>query len=217
MNESSNSPWTPDPQLLAAYFDGELEGRDDVADMRARIEAWLEAHPEAADEWHKHRELQKLWLDTTPADPSPATWNQVLEQIEAKRRLGAAGESATATRRPWWALGVFAASVALFVGLSFAAMRFSGMLEKSAPVAVHPKPIEPEDVEVFAVAMAHEINIVWIDGADTGAMIVGALPLEGPMALVDSGEIRVVTCCPKLNIRQDGQHRPMVTARAEVE
>ena len=84
MNDSSNSPWTPDPQLLAAYFDGELEGRDDVADLRGKIEAWLETHPEANEEWRQQRALQKLWLDTTPAEPSAATWNQVLDQIDRK-------------------------------------------------------------------------------------------------------------------------------------
>ena len=47
MNAPNHHDWTPDPQLLAAYFDGELEGRDDRADLRARVEAWLEQHPQA--------------------------------------------------------------------------------------------------------------------------------------------------------------------------
>ena len=60
MNDAPKPNWTPDPQLLAAYFDGELEGRDDLADIRARIGVWLEEHPEAADQWTTHQNLQKL-------------------------------------------------------------------------------------------------------------------------------------------------------------
>jgi hypothetical protein len=213
MNESSNSPWTPDPQLLAAYFDGELEGRDDVADVRAKIEAWIETHPEAQEEWCKHRELQQAWLDTTPADPGPATWNQVLEQIRAKRQVSEPGAQAAGGRRVWLAVGAFAASVALFVGLLFAAMRGIESTPKN-DITINPKVPEPE-VEVFQVATADEIRIIWIDGADTAAMIVGDMPLNEPMELVATSEFRVVTCCPKMNVRQSEHERPMVHARAD--
>ena len=72
MNNAPDPLWKPDPQLLAAFFDGELEGRDDLADLRARLESWLEAHPHTADDAATQQQLQKLWLDTTPAEPSAA-------------------------------------------------------------------------------------------------------------------------------------------------
>jgi hypothetical protein len=208
MNESSNSPWTPDPQLLAAYFDGELEGRDDVAEVRAQIEAWLETHPEAKEEWRRHRELQELWLDTTPADPGPAAWNQVLDQIDARRQV-----EPRRSRRAWWAAGIIAASVALLVGSFIVASRFTPQEPEIA--RVQPKQVEPEEVEVFPVAAASEITIIWIDGADASAMIVGDMPLEESMELVAAGDIRVVTCCPKTHVRQGENQRPMVHARAD--
>ena len=93
MNNAPDPKWNPDPQLLAAYFDGELEGRDDLADMRARLEAWVEEHAEARQEWAKHQQLQKLWLETTPAEPGAADWNQTLERIDTERRRPVASPS----------------------------------------------------------------------------------------------------------------------------
>lgn len=214
MNQPDHD-WKPDPQLLAAYFDGELEGRDDVADMCARIDAWLAAHPEAAQEWAAHQQLQKLWLDTTPTDPSRATWNKVLDRIDARRQRVAAPSSP----RPWLIAGICAASIVLFIGMLFGAMRFLAPTPGAvdAVVQVPPKQPEPIDIDVLPVALASEVTILRIDGADTEAVVVGAMPVSGPLELADSGEVCISCQCPRVVVRQDPPHRPMVWARADVE
>ncbi len=218
MKPPPEQDWTPDPQLLAAYFDGELEGRDDMTDVRARLEAWLETHPEAAEKWTKHRQLQELWAETTPAEPPPSAWRQAFAKIDARRRESIASPSA---RGPWRALGVLVASAAIFAGLLvggwYAFMARDG---KNQPVVIAPNPKsappEVEEVEIFTVALANEVEILRIDGADTVALVVGELPLDGPMQLADRGEVRVIRCCPKtIQVRDTG--RPMVWPRVDTE
>src|SRR5437867_4503212 len=114
MNHPSDAPWNPDPQLLAAYFDGELEGRDDLAPLRDRLEAWVDAHPETRAEWIEHQRLKKLWLATTPAEPKPATWDETFKRIDVERRRPT---MAPPSRRPWLTAGIVAASILLLTGL----------------------------------------------------------------------------------------------------
>ena len=112
MNSAPEHDWQPDPQLLAAYFDGELAGR---ADVRARIENWLAAHPEAVQDWD---EWKKLLRDTAPPEPSEATWQLVRDRIDAARPA-----PQRRSRRPWLAAAVIAASVVLVIGVLFGAWR----------------------------------------------------------------------------------------------
>ena len=217
MNAPFETDWQPDPQLLAAYFDGELEGRDEMADMRARIEDWLALNPQAGDEWANHRQLQELWAETTPAEPGAAAWSRTLERIEAKRRQP---KPIRAGKRPWFAAGMFVASVALFIGLLVGALRFAPPAVDNTPVAIvpkdKPKPPDVEDVEVFAVAVDSEVTIFRIEGVDMGSLVVGAMPLDGPMELAERGEVRVIRCCPQtIQVRQTG--RPMVSPRVDTE
>jgi hypothetical protein len=222
MNQSSGPDWQPDPQLLAAYFDGELEGRDDIGDLRARLEIWLENHPEALDEWAEHKRLQNLWLGTTPAEPA-AGWNQTLDQIAARRRLpGRAGR-----RRPWLAVGIIAASVAVLVGLLVAGWRMltPPAVENNMPIANVAKgqPKAEEELEVFPVATADEIIVRRIDGADTGLLASARFPVEGPLELAKPGDVRVffVGRDPADRMMatgmEGGSHVPMIYAKLDTE
>ena len=225
MNAAPESNWQPDPQLLAAYFDGELEGRNELADMRARIEAWLEAHPEAAKEWTQHRELQKLWLDTTPAEPSEAAWQDALARIETRRHAPGA---VPARGWPWLALGAGFCAASVLVMIGVGVLRLLPPNGPPVPVVVAPKvpPAAPnkDEVEVFEVALASEISILRVEGADTGSLVVGVPPVVGPLELADPGEVRVVNVRPDArhnmapNRQQDGPRRPMFwAARLETE
>src|SRR5262249_30449778 len=71
----------PTPEQLAAYADGELDGRAEEA-LRRRIEAWLARHPEGAGDLDAQRALARLWQATTPPEPSEATWADVLARLE---------------------------------------------------------------------------------------------------------------------------------------
>ena len=70
MNPRHGSDWVPSPELLAAYFDGEFEGRDDLALLRQRLEDWLDRHPGARCELAEYHRLRHLWLETTPPEPT---------------------------------------------------------------------------------------------------------------------------------------------------
>ena len=224
MNDAPDPPWTPEPRLLAAYFDGELEGRDDAADLRARLEIWLETHPDAAEQWAKHHRLQMLWLDTTPAEPNTATWRRVLDQIAAKRHQPAA---ISMTRTPWPTVGIMAASVLVVVGFSYGVWRstFSAHGTNDAVTIAplpHPDKTLPNDIEVFQVATAGEVSILHIEGADTKMLVVGEMPVHGALELAAPGEVRITYVQPEPldHIRthvQEGPNRPMIWAKLEAE
>jgi hypothetical protein len=213
MNAAPDPHWQPDPQLLAAYFDGELDGRDGVADVRARIEAWLEAHPEAMAEWTKHRQLDKIWGATTPAQPNADAWDRTLARIDEGRRKQPA--PARSANRGWLGVallltGVAAVAVGLLLGTLF---------PRAGTQVVSPK--NQDAVEVFAVATSDEITILRVEGADTASLVIGEPPLSGPIELAEYGEIRVVHLRPDArdsmipNVRQQGPHRPMIWAPTE--
>ncbi len=205
MNAMSPNDWQPEPQLLAAYFDGELE---DAGDTHARIEAWLEAHPEAGEE---SAELKKLLRETAPTAPSDAAWKQTLERIDGARKGPVAAPRA---QRLWLAAAMVAASIVLFIGILLGAGRF--FQTKNGPFVENPQAILP-DGEVLQVASASEVTILRIDGADTAAVVVGELPVSGVLDLADAGEVCISCKCPRVGYCQDAPHRPMVWAIASAD
>jgi anti-sigma factor RsiW len=218
MSTAPDPKWEPELQWLAAYLDGELEGRDDMADRRARVEAWLEAHPEALEQCAEQKKLQQLWLETTPAEPTPSAWARCRAGIDAKR---IPQQNRTPRgRRSWIALSALAASVILVVGIGFGIWRvWQADPHNHAPVAVAPH--HQDDDEVLEVAQSHEITILRVEGADTESLVVGTPPLEGELELAGPGEVRVLHVRPAArdqmiaNVRTDG--RPMVWARIDAD
>jgi anti-sigma factor RsiW len=214
MNAHDQHDWQPDPQLLGAYFDGEMECRDDVADLRNRLEAWLEQHPEARAQWAEHQLLLRQWLDTTPREPSAAVWNQVLDRIDAERRL----PMAPTVRRYRRSIGMIAAGIAVLLGLSYSAVRYANSpLVKQDALVVAPRNKVPDDENaVFPVATADEIVVTYVEGADTHAIAVGQLPVHGPLELAEIGDVDIVAIRSdaesrmRPQVRQDGPSRPMV-------
>lgn len=217
MNAAPDPNWEPDSQLLAAYLDGEFEGRDDLAELRARVEAWLQTHPEAREDCAQLQKLQKMWIDTTPAEPGSVAWEQCRIGITANRTQ--VHHLAPPPRRTWFAGSVLVAAVAVLVGVLLGVWRSGPADVGKEQVVVHvPK---TENIEVFEVARSNEITILRIEGADTDSFVVGILPLVGILELADPGEVRVLNVLPEghhqtiPNVRAQG--RPMIWARLEVE
>jgi hypothetical protein len=221
MKNAPDSDWRPDQQLLAAYFDGELEGRDGLADLCARMEAWLQEHPEAVQEWANHQKLQKLWHDTTPAEPNAAIWNQTFEQIEARCTKPIRVPS---SKRPWLTASVVAASIAVFFGLLFGALRLLLPSDTSdnpiaAALNVNSDNTNPNETEILPVATAEEVVIRRVEGADTGLLVVGQLPVNGPLELAAPGEVRVFHVRPDVRdqmmptVLEKGPSPPMIWAK----
>ena len=225
MKNAPAPDWKPDQQLLAAYFDGELEGRDDLAYLRAQLEAWVQEHPEAAHEWANHQRLQKLWLKTTPAEPNAATWNQTIEQIEARRRMPIGVPNG---QRPWLTASVLAASIAIFFGLLFGALRFLLPSDRSddpiaAALNVNSDNTDPNEIEILPVVTAEEVVIRRVEGADTSLLVVGQFPVNGPLELAAPGEVRVFHVRPDVHdqmmptVLEKGPSPPMIWAKLDTD
>jgi hypothetical protein len=201
--------WTPEPALLAAYFDGELDGRADLELLR-RLERWLEHHPEAREVLADYQRLAELWRDTRPVDPGAAAWSNLQARMPP-----------VLPRRPpyaRWAIALLstAAGIALLVWI--------GTSPPPAPqAAIEPTPSgpPPEVFEVFAVATAAEVIILRVEVADTQSLVVGELPLRGPLELLGPGEAAVTRVLPDTrdqmlpHVRMEGPHRPLIWAKDE--
>lgn len=209
-------PMIPHPSLnwneiLAAYADGEFEGRDDLAVLRRRVEDWLASHPEASAELAEIRRLKRLWQATTPSSPSSGKWTAVLRELE--RTPAEAKPRGTAWRRPAALAAALAASIALVVAL--------GSFERPRPLPHNP-PVAVEEAPL-PVAAANEVEILHVDGADTHTLVVGELPLQGPILLAGPGDVTVTSIQPAARdnmvpeVNTKGPGRPMIWARAETE
>jgi hypothetical protein len=213
-------------EILAAYADGEFEGRDDLALLKQRVEDWLKCHPEAHAELAQCRRLKQLWVETTPPEPTPAEWRAVLAAIDARRtaelepRLEPLPRLSRWPGRTWRVVAAVAAPVAAGVALAVIwALQFSSDVK---PIVILPAHVLPaESYEVLSVATMDEVEILRVEGADTGTLVVGALPVHGPLELADPGEVTVTSVEPDARdqmvpvIRSIG--RPMIWARLDSE
>jgi len=197
-------------EILAGYADGEFEGRDDLALLKQRVENWLVEHPEARAEQSRVRQLKQLWRDTTPPNPPPDVWLKMLAELEAV-------PPRPANLRPWrrraLGLATIAASFALLVSVWW----------MNRPIAVGPMASSNEDDLPFTVAAAHEVEIMNVEGADTHTLVVGELPVKGPLELAAPGEVTVTSVRPAARdnmmpeVQVQGPGRPMIWARLETD
>jgi hypothetical protein len=206
--------WRPGPELLAAYFDGELAGRADLDLLGQRVQDWLRRHPEAVAELADYRRLDRLWQETAPADPGADAWRQLEARI-ARAPVASAERPRRSSAGLWaGALLAAAAAVALAVWL--------GMTYEKAPQLARPQTIQPalvaHDTEIFPVATADEIAILHVDGADTQTLVVGELPVQGALELAGPGEVAFTSVQPDIrdnmmpHVRIGGAERPLIWA-----
>jgi len=199
-------------EILAAYADGEFEGRDDLALLKQRVEEWLSRHPEAHAELAQYRRLKQAWQETTPAAPPAEHWRRVLEAIHA---AGPDGDAPARSARPWRriAVGVAAAACIAVVAL----------LPGRRPPTVQPAPDSAVADEVLSVATMDEVEILLVEGTDTHTVIVGALPLVGSLELAAHGDVTVTSMQPDAHDRMvpsfpvENGRRPMIWARLDTE
>jgi hypothetical protein len=159
----ANDSGGPSREELAAYADGELRGA-----ARARVQAWMADHPEAAREVVALRELKQVFRATAPAEPNETTWATVLERIERE---------ATLRRQP--ARGWFARLARWTVPLAGAA----AVLLTLAFYPATPTPAPREHVEPFPVVTPDDVEIISLADADHRAVVVGRPPLFEPIVL----------------------------------
>jgi anti-sigma factor RsiW len=204
---TNHGTWAPGPELLAAYFDGEFEGRDDLAPLRQRLESWLGSNPRARAELAEYRRLRHLWLETTPPEPDAAAWDNARVRLEAcgtRPRSLAPGRG----RANSWKITAFLTGAA--------AVLLTALFFTDHATA-------PEDDSPFPVASAQEVVILQVEGADTGTLVVGELPVQGPLDLVGPGDVTLTSVQPAKGdnmvpeVHIAGSGRPIIWARAESE
>ena len=176
MSDKPDTTWKPTPELLAALADGELDAREDAAELRARIETWLAANPQGQAEVAAIGRLKSLLERTQPQSPTAETWREVLGRVESM-------QTTVPARRPsyanWLMGGVAVAACVLW------AVLLAGSFRQ-----------KPEVPEVFAVATDQDIEIIHIEGNAIGSLVVGALPLRGELELADAGDVTLVSLTP---------------------
>lgn len=198
-------------EILAAYADGEFEGRDDLALLKQRVEHWLAKHPEAAQELAQIRQLKTAWQQTTPAEPDPQAWQRILQT------LANPPSKPEPRRRSWRRMAGIAAALAacVLVGVTIWSSRFWNA------VGPGPAPIEAE--APFPVAAAHEVEILRVEGADTQTLVVGNLPVQGALELAGPGDVTVTSVQPAARdnmmpeVHMQGPGRPMIWARLDTD
>jgi len=206
MNPSSANAWGPSPEILAAYADGELEGRDDLVLLRQRVESWLLAHPEAQAHVADLRRLHRLCQQAAPPEPAAATWNAMLLRIDAARNQP--GPVSARSRWPRVA-GWVAASVAC-IGLAASLWwqpRNHGPLNGTSAKVSH------DEEETFVVAQSSEVEILRVEGEDIHTLVVGQLPVKGSLELVSEGDVTLVA--QQGGVDLVGPRTPMIWARLD--
>jgi hypothetical protein len=182
--------WTPRPELLAAYADGELADEGPQAALYRRLEAWLAAHPEMAYEIEGNRRLTDWFRATIANDPGTAAWAPVLARLRGLRLVP------TRPKPRWIRVAWIGAAGAACVWLAFALLYRPGqeniagpgtqeITARSRPAAV----LEEAEPEVFPVATAAEVEILSVKGEDTTTVVVGELPVEGSLPLLQVNEV----------------------------
>ncbi len=182
----------PPEALLAGYVDDEL-----TAEERRAVAAWLDRDPEAAAEAEGQRELLRLWSAVAPPEPGAFTWARTLTGITAGLALaGAAGAPAVVraaklpVRRPAWVRAAVrwtgaAAAVLLVLVLN--------------PMALHGPPTPVPTAEPYPVATSDEVDIVTLNAADADRLVVGNVPVRGPLDLAAPGDVVVVSIQPDVD------------------
>jgi hypothetical protein len=175
----------PSPEQLAAFLEGDLH-----PDLHDQVDNWLADHPEAQAGLNADRDLDLLFRETVPPEPSPEAWEATLAHIQSR-----VFDPPVRPRSPRW-------GVRLVAGLVSAAAVLAGVL-LVPPTFHHPDGsaglVTPEgegfEEEPFVVASAREVNIISMDARDADAVVMG-MPLMGLFQLAEQDDIEVLDAEP---------------------
>jgi anti-sigma factor RsiW len=184
--DRNNPAKPPTPEELLAFADGELPAAEADA-----MEAWLRAHPDAADTVQALRRPTGLCHEHAAPEPAPATWDRTFQGIEVRL----AGSNPV-PRAP-------GGSQALRAVLGLTAACLVGLLLTNAwrPSSPPPGPSPVVDDEPYPVATAAEIVILSMDPRNLGNLVVGGSPIAGDLDLADFHEVKMLDRKPN----NDGQ------------
>jgi hypothetical protein len=208
MNWNRSNP-APTPEQLAAWADGELNRAD-----AERVEAWLAAHPDAADEAEPGR-IVHLYRDHPPPEPTDRAWQATLHRIA--HRTNRPGADVRRAGSSW--------KLRLVVGLAATAAAVGGLVVarnllfeqpndlKPHTIAIAPEPASIFDDEPdgpFPVVTLSEVEVISISPGDADRVTLGQL-LLGNFEVAGPEDIDIVKLEPD---PEDGQmpriHRGLV-------
>ncbi len=191
----SGGPTKPTPEKLAAYADGELPAAE-----RARVEASLDNCPEALAELESLRRLDSLCRRTAALEPPPEAWDVTLARVHAALPAPRSLPWRRPARRP-----VFPVFTAAAAAVAVVLLGRSFWPAPRVPVTVNAVPGLAGPVNL---ADARDVEIISMDGDDTGRLLVGRPPVPEGLVLAGPGDVTLVRMEPfegaMPDMRQDG-------------
>jgi hypothetical protein len=181
MNMDDYNDESPRREELAAYVDDEL---DLIACLR--IERWLACNPEAAREVEAQHEFCELWRSTQPADPTEFEWALATQRCADARKR---------SQRFWHRLALPRLNLQAAATMACAATLLLAII--LGPLPPQQKPAPPNaPVEVFPVLAPDDVEIISVDPADSGRLVVGHAPLLEPLVPMASRDVYFTTLGP---------------------
>lgn len=199
------------PELLAAFADGEL---DAFPDLKRQVAAWLQEDPDIQAQLEQLSHYQYWWASTAPDGPGARDWSALLARVQEQLEPVRAGNelSSRRVRLGRWLGGAAAMLACLGLGLGWL---FLGSQQERPVPGLAPAPMAA-GAEPLTVAAAEEVEILSVAGDDTHSLVIGELPIRGPLELLAAGEAslaegHVADNSPEIRLR--GPHRPMIWAK----
>jgi len=208
-----------DPQWIAAYLDGEMDGNADLAPLRRQIQEWLLDHPEAGAEALAQRRLHLLMKATPAPEPTEAAWERVFTRLVELPAPPLPMRRGNTGRRVALVTAVLSTAAAVWLALLWSQQ---APLEENPPLKPAPlpvnivqeKPVPPPQpreqptlvkrmvIEPLPVATEEEVEIIRIGGADVKTLVVGNLPVRGPLQIPGPGEVSLTREEPEVHLQE---------------
>lgn len=181
----------PDPQKLAAFVDGELDDR-----AAQRISAWLARNPEAQAEVDSQRRLSEFWQASAAEDLPADRWASTLQRIDRSIRTPSPRRGMVKRRAAWVYLALAVTATAASVAV---------VVSNWPPPDRLVQPAGPRQEEAYPVLSGEEITILSLNSRDPLHPVIGSLPINDPLVLVEPSDIKFES------IEPDEGMRPRIT------
>jgi hypothetical protein len=151
-------------------------------------------------------DLRALFKSGAAPEPSATQWDRTLESIHrglARPRVTPVFGTSNRWRRPALVAAALIAAAAILIALVLPTWRSNNTPRDDDRVLVAEFPVtEPEDVEILSV-----------DTADSGAIVVGELPHQKSIVWAEAGDVALQGESPAdMHMHSDGDETPMLWA-----
>jgi hypothetical protein len=155
-------------------------------------------------------DLRSLFRAGAPAEPSEAEWSALLDGVQ--RGLDRPRVTPVPAGSRWRLSIMAAATLAAALALALAVPSFR---DQPGPAIDH----ERADVAAFPVTDRDDVEILSVDADDSRAIVVGDLPLRGPIVLMEPGDVALRSLergpqgeFPDVHMQAETEQGPMIWA-----